>query len=134
MIIVAEVPASLGFLAFAVVAAWSGPSAFAATPPPPRHPPFFGFDEPLLRAFREKYGEDARAVKPDDPRWLDLTSKEDRLIAAGELARPRRDRLSPEQYRTRAARWYAMGADGVHLFNTYARDGIRAAAGLPPEK
>lgn len=194
-----------------------------------RHPPFFGYDEPLLRAFREKYGEDARAAKVDDPRWFelrgeimtgfvrsvrdlldeagarrgrrlglsvrvdwrehrnwgcdiahwvksgwldylvvaqhtlggyefdlkpfvamaagtgcavyfgeeavlsghDLTAKEDRLIAAGELVRPRRDRLSPGQYRTRAAQWHAMGADGVHLFNTYAPDDIRAAADLP---
>lgn len=196
-----------------------------------RHPPFFGYDEPLLRAFREKYGEDARTVKPDDPRWLDLraevmtgfvravrelldaagakrgrrlglsvrvdwreyrawgcdletwikagwldyaviaqhtlggyefdlrpfvamaagtgcaiyfgeeaitsghdlTAKEDKLIAKGELAPPKRDRLSPAQYRTRAARWHTAGADGVHLFNTYAPDDIRAAAGLPPK-
>ena len=194
-----------------------------------RHPPFFGYDEPLLQAFREKYGEDARTVKPTDPRWLDLrcevmtgfvgalrrlldeagakrgrrlglsvrvdwreyrawgcdlerwlkagwldyvviaqhtlggyefdlrpfvamaqgtgcavyfgeeavlsghdlTAKEDRLIAAGQLVRPKRDRVSPEQYRTRAAQWYEAGADGVHLFNTYAPDDIRAAAGLP---
>jgi hypothetical protein len=194
-----------------------------------RHPPFFGYDEPLFQAFRARYGEDARQVKPDDPRWLDLrcevmtgfvravramldeagtkrgrriglsvrvdwrdhrawgcdierwiksgwldyaviaqhklggyefdlrpfvamaqgtgcavyfgeeavlsghdlTAKEDRLIAAGQLVRPKRDRLSPEQYRTRAARWHGMGADGVHLFNTYAHEHIRAAAGLP---
>ena len=193
-----------------------------------RHPPFFGYDEPLLRAFREKYGEDGRAAKIDDPRWFelrgeimtgfvrsvrdlldeagakrgrrlglsvrvdwrehrnwgcdiarwikagwldyvvvaqhtlggyefdlrpfvamaagtgcavyfgeeavlsghDLTAKEDRLIAEGKLARPKRDRVSPEQYRTRAAKWYTMGADGVHLFNTYAREDIQATADL----
>ena len=194
-----------------------------------RHPPFLGYDAPLLQAFREKYGEDARAVQADDSRWLDLrcevmtgfvravrsmldeagakrgrrlglsarvdwreyrawgcdiarwlqagwldylviaqyklggykfdlrpfvamaagtgcavyfgeeavlsghdlTAKEDRLIAAGKMKSPQRGRLTPDQYRTRAAQWHAMGADGVHLFNTYAPEDIRAAAGLP---
>ncbi len=194
-----------------------------------RHPPFLGYDEPLLRAFQEKYGEDARQVKTDDPRWLDLraevmtgfvrsvralldaagvkqsrhlglsvrvdwrelrswgcdverwiragwldyvvvaqhglggyefdlrpfvamaagtgcavyfgeealtsghdlTAKEDRLLAAGAIARPRRGRLTTGQYAERAAKWYAMGADGVHLFNTHAAEDIRAAAGRP---
>ena len=64
-----------------------------------------------------------------------MTAKEDRLIAEGKMARPSRGRLSPEQYRARAARWYEMGADGVHLFNTADPADIRAAAemgGSPP--
>jgi hypothetical protein len=192
-----------------------------------RHPPFFGYDEPLLRAFQEKYGEDAHNVKGDDPRWLqlrcdamsefvgavramldeagakrgrriglsaridwresrawgcdferwvksgwldylvvaqyklggydfdlrpfvemakgtrcavyfgeeavlsghDLTAKEDRLLAEGKITRPKRDRLSPEDYLRRATRWHEMGAAGVHVFNTQALDDIRAAGG-----
>jgi hypothetical protein len=37
-----------------------------------RHPPFFGHDEPLLAAFREKFSADARTVPATDPRWLQL--------------------------------------------------------------
>jgi hypothetical protein len=191
-----------------------------------RHPPFFGYDEPLLRVFSEKYGVDARTVKPDDPRWLklradvmtgflkevramldeagkargrriglsarvdwreyrmvgcdvdgwlaaglldylvvaqhslggyeidlkpfvamaagtrcaiyygeeailtghDLTAKEDRMIAEGKMAPPKRNNLSEDDYRARAAKWQAMGAAGVHLFNTHRIEDIRAAA------
>lgn len=193
-----------------------------------RHPPFFGYEEPLVRSFQAKYGEDARQVKPDDPRWLrlrsdvmtnfvrevramldeagekrgrrlglsarvdwreyrtwgcdidqwvkagwldylvlgqhtlggyefdlkpfvamaagtrckiyygeeavlsghDLKASEDKLIAAGKLAPPKRDRLSAEQYGARAVTWRGMGADGVHLFNigNTEADAMRAAA------
>ncbi len=34
-----------------------------------RHPPFVGFDQPLVDAFKEKYGLDA-FKNPNDPRWL----------------------------------------------------------------
>ena len=39
------------------------------------------------------------------------------FIAAGRMAEPPRGVLSTEQLQARAARWYAAGADGVHLFN-----------------
>jgi hypothetical protein len=47
----------------------------------------------------------------------DRTAEEDRLIAAGKMQPPASNLLSREQYETRAARWYAAGADGLHLFN-----------------
>lgn len=47
----------------------------------------------------------------------DRTAAEDKLVAEGKLAPPKRDHLTLEQYQTRAARWYSAGADGVHLFN-----------------
>lgn len=180
-----------------------------------RHPPFFGFEEPLVKAFREKFSDDPRVLAADDPVWLqfraaimtgflrevralldeagkkkgrhlglsarvdwrehlkagcdvatwlreglldylavgqhslggytfdlapfvalargkgcavlfaeeavlsghDRTAAEDRAIAEGRMAPPKRDQLSLADYRTRAARWYAAGADGLHLFN-----------------
>lgn len=180
-----------------------------------RHPPFFGYDEPLVKAFQAKHGQDPRALPADDSRWRqlraevmtcflrdvralldaagkrkgrylrlsarvdwreyralgcdietwlkeglldylalaqhtlggyefdltpfvamargtgcavlfgeegilsghDTTAAEDKLIAAGKMAPPRRGQLSLEQHQARAARWYAAGADGVHLFN-----------------
>ncbi len=36
-----------------------------------RHPPFFGFDEPLVNAYREKYGQCSRENYMDE-RWLRL--------------------------------------------------------------
>lgn len=47
----------------------------------------------------------------------DRTAEEDRLIAAGKMKAPARAVLTREQYEARAARWYAAGADGLHLFN-----------------
>ena len=180
-----------------------------------RHPPFFGLDEPLLKAFQSKYQVDPAKVSVDDPRWYplrasimtgflrdarkllddegrrkhrhlglsarvdwkeyarlgcdietwlkeglvdylviaqhslggyefdiapfvqmakgsgcavlfgeeaitsghDTTAKEDKLIAQGKMKAAARNSLSLEQYQSRAARWYAAGADGVHLFN-----------------
>jgi len=180
-----------------------------------RHPPFFGYEEPLIKAFKEKFGQDPRELKADDARWSqfrcdimtgfvrsvramldeagkrkgrhlglsarvdwreyrawgcdverwlkdglidylvlaqhtlggyefdlapfvkmargagcavyfgeeaitsghDRTPQEDKLIAAGKMKPPPSSHLSLDQYRTRAARWYAAGADGVHLFN-----------------
>jgi hypothetical protein len=180
-----------------------------------RHPPFFGFDEPLKKAFRDKYQTDPATAPLEDPRWetlraemmtgflrdvrqildeeskrkgrhlglsaridwkdgkslgcdvetwlheglldyltvaehslggyeIDLapfvrmakrkgcailfgeeailsghdrTAAEDKLIAEGKLAPPKRDHLTLEDYQARAARWYAAGADGIHLFN-----------------
>ena len=37
-----------------------------------RHPPFFGYEEPLVKAFAERYGADPRKLPDDEPRWLDL--------------------------------------------------------------
>jgi hypothetical protein len=37
-----------------------------------RHPAFFGYEEPLLNAFRAQYGQDPRQLAADDPRWLQL--------------------------------------------------------------
>ncbi|NUQ63063.1 MAG: hypothetical protein HUU20_11350 [Pirellulales bacterium] len=37
-----------------------------------RHPPFFGYDPPLLDAFAKRFGTDLRDLKDQDPRWLDL--------------------------------------------------------------
>jgi len=180
-----------------------------------RHPPFFGYEEPLIKAFKEKFGEDARDLKAGDKRWQqfrcavmgdflrsvrgllddaarrkgrrlglsarvdwreyrawgcdieqwlkeglldylvvaqhslggyefdlapfvkmakdsgcaiyfgeeavtsghDLTAEEDKSIAEGKMKQPMRNRLSLDQYRVRAAKWYAAGADGIHLFN-----------------
>ncbi|MBX7207821.1 MAG: family 10 glycosylhydrolase [Verrucomicrobiaceae bacterium] len=180
-----------------------------------RHPPCFGYEEPLITAFKARHGQDPRNLATDDPRWLqlragimtgflrdvrkilddagqakgrhlglgarvdwkeyktwgcdidtwlkeglldylviaqhtlggyefdiapfvqkaegtgcailfgeeailsghDTTSEEDKLIAAGKMKPPPRAALSLEQYQSRAARWYAAGADGVHLFN-----------------
>jgi hypothetical protein len=191
-----------------------------------RHPPFFGFEEPLVKLFQEKHGVDPRPLPVTDPRWgpiraefmttflrdtrkildaagekhgrrlglsaridhreyavlgcdiatwlkaglldylvvgqrtlggyefdlapfvqlargagtgcavlfgeegivsgHDLTAAEDKLIKAGKMAAPQRDSLSLENYQTRAARWYAAGADGIHLFNENNRAVMRA--------
>jgi hypothetical protein len=180
-----------------------------------RHPDFFGYEEPLIRAFTAQHGLDPRTLPADDPRWFrlraeimtgfvrdvrkilgeagaakgrrlglsarldwkdhkawgcdletwlreglldyvvlaqrslggyafdlapfvaaargrgcavlfgeeaittgnDLTAQEDKLVAEGKMKPPQRGTLSLADYRTRAARWYAAGADGVHLFN-----------------
>ncbi|MEP6671960.1 MAG: family 10 glycosylhydrolase [Chthoniobacter sp.] len=180
-----------------------------------RHPPFFGFEEPLRQAFEDKYHVDPTTVPVDDPRWSplraelmtrfvrdvrhlldeegqrkhrhlglsarvdwkeyqtlgcdietwlheglldylviaqhslggyeidlapfvrmaqgtgcailygeegilsghDRTAAEDKLIAEGKLVPPKSEHLTLEQYQARAARWYAAGAAGVHLFN-----------------
>ena len=182
-----------------------------------RHPPFFGYEEPLVAAFKARYGQDPRELAADDARWLELrcdvmtgflkdiralldkagerkgrhlglsarvdwkqyrqwgcdierwvkdglldylvlaqhtlggyefdlkpfvtmargsgcailfgeeatlsghdrTPQEDKLIAEGKMKPPKRDHLTLEQYRDRAARWYAAGADGIHVFNDW---------------
>lgn len=47
----------------------------------------------------------------------DRTAEEDRLIAAGKMKPPPSELLTREQYEARAAKVYAAGADGLHLFN-----------------
>ena len=47
----------------------------------------------------------------------DRTAEEDRLIAEGKLQPVASTLLTREQYETRAAKAYAAGADGLHLFN-----------------
>jgi hypothetical protein len=39
-----------------------------------RHPPFVGYDAPLLKAYREKYGADP-LEEPEDERWYDLCAE-----------------------------------------------------------
>ena len=180
-----------------------------------RHPQFFGYEEPLIVAFKAKHGQDPREVAKDDPRWLQLradimtgflrdvrkvlddagmkkkrhlglsarvdwkeyrmwgcdidtwlkeglvdsliiaqhtlggyefdispfvqkaqgkgcailfgeeatlsghdrTPAEDKAIAEGKMKPPAREVFTIDQYKTRAAKWYAAGADGIHLFN-----------------
>jgi hypothetical protein len=180
-----------------------------------RHPEFFGFEEPMARAFRDTYGVEASTVPEADPRWTplrykimnefvrdvrklldeagrlkgrhlglsaridwekgplwgcdaetwlkerlldylvvgqyglggydfdiapfvklargsgcailfgeeatikghDRTAEEDRLIASGKLKPQSSTLLTLDQYKARASRWYAAGADGLHLFN-----------------
>jgi hypothetical protein len=180
-----------------------------------RHPDFFGYEEPMVKAFRDAYGEDPRELPADDPRWIalrceimtgfvrsvralldeagrakgrrlglsarvdwrqhkqwgcdierwmkeglvdyvvlaqhslggyefdlapfvtmargtgcavlfgeeattsghDLTPEEDRAIAEGTMKPPQRGHLQLRDYCDRARRWYAQGADGVHVFN-----------------
>lgn len=62
----------------------------------------------------------------------DLTAKEDRDVAAGKMKEPVRDRLTPAKYRERATRWYAAGADGVHLFNESDRAIMRLLGTTQP--
>ena len=34
-----------------------------------RHPPFVGYDEPLVTSFRQQHGPDPREIDEQDPRW-----------------------------------------------------------------
>ena len=195
-----------------------------------RHPNFFGYEEPLLKAFQAKYGQDPRTLAADDPRWLQLrrdimtgflrdvrkilndagkrkgrrlglsarvdwrqyrdwgcdietwmkerlldyiviaqhtlggyefelapfvkmargtgcavlfgeeavvtghdrTAQEDKLIAEGKMKPPSSTTLSLEQYQSRSARWYAAGADGVHLFNEGRHEVMRSLGNVKP--
>jgi hypothetical protein len=196
-----------------------------------RHPEFFGFEEPMARAFKDKYGIDPASVPATDPRWVpprygfmtsfvrdvrklldqagtlkgrhlglsvridwrkyalwgcdietwlkegmldylvvgqyglggyefdiapfvklarghgcavlfgeeatlkghDRTAEEDRLMAAGKLKPQPSTLLSREQYVARAARWYAAGADGVHLFNESRRAIMNGPGSVNPD-
>ncbi len=40
-----------------------------------RHPPFLGYEQPMVAAFQAKYGEDPRKLRADDPRWLKLEAE-----------------------------------------------------------
>lgn len=62
----------------------------------------------------------------------DRTPEEDKLIAEGKMKPPSGSSLSLEQYRVRAARWYAAGADGVHLFNEGRREVMRMLGNVKP--
>ncbi len=200
-----------------------------------RHPDFFGFEEPMAKAFKSRYGIEASTVSATDPRWAplraepmtafvravrgildeagrhrgrhlglsvridwkkyanwgcdietwlkeglldylvvgqygkggyefdlarfvrmargsgcavlfgeeaivdghDRTAEEDRLIAAGKMKPPPSTLLTREQYESRAVRWYAAGADGLHLFNETRREllmglgDVKAVRGKP---
>ncbi|UCH35050.1 MAG: family 10 glycosylhydrolase [Armatimonadota bacterium] len=37
-----------------------------------RHPAFFGYDEPLVKAFQDAYGQDPRQLPDDEARWLEM--------------------------------------------------------------
>lgn len=193
-----------------------------------RHPPFFGYEEPLVRAFQDKFGLDPRTLPAEDSRWQamraavmtdflreirkmldeagvkkqrrigigarvdwrehqalgcdvetwlkaglldyvviaqhtlggyefdiapfvkmaagtgcavlfgeegitsghDTTAAEDKLIAAGKLVEPPRGVLSLSQLQSRAGRWYAAGADGVHLFNVGNIEAMKTVGSL----
>jgi hypothetical protein len=197
-----------------------------------RHPDFFGFEEPMARAFAEKYAVDAATVPATDPRWIplrcgimtgfvrevrqlldeagkakgrrlglsvridwkkyplwgcdietwlkegmldylvvgqhglggyefdpapfvkmargtgcavlfgeeatlqghDRTAEEDRLIAAGKMKPVSSTRLTREQYEKRAARWYAAGVDGLHLFNESSVEVMKGLGDVKPDK
>lgn len=200
-----------------------------------RHPPFFGFEAPLVDAFQKKYPTDPRTLPADDLRWFELraeimtgflrdvralldeagkqrgrhlglsaridwrehralacdvatwlredlldylavaqhslggyefdlapfvalarghgcavlfgeeailsghdrTAAEDKAIAEGMPAPPKRDHLTLDDYRTRAAKWYAAGADGLHLFNEHDPAifrGLSQSASTPDQK
>lgn len=62
----------------------------------------------------------------------DLTPEEDKQIAAGKMKPPENGTLSLQQYRQRAARWYAAGADGVQLFNEARREVLCGVGDVPP--
>jgi hypothetical protein len=62
----------------------------------------------------------------------DRTAEEDRLIAAGKLQPPSSTLLSRGQYESRAARWYAAGADGLHLFNETRKEMFSGLGSVPP--
>ena len=62
----------------------------------------------------------------------DRTAEEDRLIAAGKMTPPASTLLSVEDYRSRAERWLAAGADGLHLFNESRLEAMRAVSPAPP--
>jgi len=62
----------------------------------------------------------------------DLTAKEDKLIAAGKMKEETRNILSLEQYQARAARWYAAGADGMHLFNEGRKEVVKVLGSVKP--
>ena len=65
---------------------------------------------------------------------IHTTAAEDKLIAAGKMAAPPRGQLSLEQFQARAARWYAAGADGVHLFNAGNREVLKTLGSVPAGK
>ncbi|MCX6952920.1 MAG: family 10 glycosylhydrolase [Verrucomicrobia bacterium] len=62
----------------------------------------------------------------------DRTAEEDRLIAAGKMVATERKTLTLPEYRARAARWYAAGADGIHLFNESDLSVMRVLGTVPP--
>ncbi|HUR57050.1 MAG TPA: family 10 glycosylhydrolase [Opitutaceae bacterium] len=64
----------------------------------------------------------------------DLTAQEDKLVAAGKMKAPERATLTLARYQERAARWYAAGADGVHLFNENRREVFRMVGDVPPAR
>ncbi len=61
----------------------------------------------------------------------DTTAAEDKLIAEGKMEPKKRGILSSEQHHERAARWYAAGADGVHLFNLGDRSVLKTIGSAP---
>jgi hypothetical protein len=197
-----------------------------------RHPEFFGFEEPMAKAFQDRYGIEAATVSANDPRWTpirdaimtsfvrdvrkllddagkikgrhlglsvridwrkyplwgcdietwlkermldylvvgqyglggyefdiapfvkmargsgcavlfgeeatlkghDRTAEEDRLMAAGKFKPEPSSLMSREQYEARAARWYAAGADGLHLFNESRKDLMNGLGSVKPTR
>jgi hypothetical protein len=197
-----------------------------------RHPPCFGYEDPLIAAFKAKHGQDPREIAADDPRWLQLradimtgflrevrkllneagsekkrhlglsarvdwkeykshgcdidtwlkeglldylviaqhtlggyefdlapfvqkargsgcailfgeeatlsghdrTPAEDKAIAEGKMKPPVREVFTLDQYKSRAAKWYAAGADGIQLFNEGRLEVMKVLGTVPPAK
>lgn len=197
-----------------------------------RHPPCFGYEEPLIIAFKATHGQDPREIAADDPRWLQLradsmtgflrdvrklldeagakknrhlglsarvdwkqylahgcdidtwlkeglldylviaqhtlggyefdlapfvakakgsgcailfgeeatlsghdrTPAEDKAIAEGKMKPPVREVFTLDQYKVRAAKWYAAGADGIQLFNEGRLEVMKALGSVKPSK
>lgn len=197
-----------------------------------RHPPCFGYEEPLIAAFKAKHGQDPREIAADDPRWLQLradimtgflrdvrkllneagsekkrhlglsarvdwkqylahgcdidtwlkeglldylviaqhtlggyefdlapfvqkargsgcailfgeeatlsghdrTPAEDKAIAEGKMKPPVREIFTLDQYKSRAAKWYAAGADGIQLFNEGRLEVMKVLGTVTPAK
>jgi hypothetical protein len=51
-----------------------------------------------------------------------------------QIEKPSRDHLTLEQYQARAARWYAAGADGLHLFNESRHEIVKGLGSVPAAK
>jgi hypothetical protein len=62
----------------------------------------------------------------------DRTAAEDRLIAAGKMQPVPNTTLTREQYQQRAAKWYAAGVDGLHIFNEMKPAIIRGLGDATP--
>ena len=92
-----------------------------------RRPPLVDYEEPLVSAFMEEYGEDPRRLADDDPRWL--SSRSAALTAFHRELRRALDRLAEEQGRERILISACVLNEEENLFNgldigTWVREGL----------